>query len=255
MTLSTYPQAAPTARGDIDQTVPQGRWTFDEGVTRVFDDMLARSIPQYEVMRHAVFSCGSQFVRPGSTIVDCGASRGEAIAPFVDALQSQGRFVCLEASEPMADALRQRFAASCESGSVQVHQQDMKSFYPDVSADLTLAVLTLQFIPIEHRQRIIQQIYEHTAPGGALILVEKVLGADSELNNLMVKLYHQHKLQHGYSREDIDRKALSLEGVLVPVTARWNVELLQQAGFQRIDCFWRWMNFSAWIAVKPAAQA
>ncbi|GAB7188362.1 hypothetical protein ATKI12_8193 [Kitasatospora sp. Ki12] len=29
-----------------------------------------------------------------------------------------------------------------------------------------------------------------------------------------------------------------------------NVELLGQAGFQRVDCFWRWMNFAGWIAVK-----
>ncbi len=35
--------------------VPSGqRWEFDTSVTTVFDDMLRRSIPQYEVMRHAV---------------------------------------------------------------------------------------------------------------------------------------------------------------------------------------------------------
>ncbi|MFI6850424.1 methyltransferase domain-containing protein [Kitasatospora sp. NBC_00085] len=233
-------------KAEVDRTVPQGRWVFDEKVTQVFDNMLERSIPQYEVMRRAVFDCGSQFISRGSTIVDCGASRGEAIAPFVGALDGDGRFVCVEASDPMAHALRQRFAGS----PVEIHHRDMKDFYPEVHADLTLAVLTLQFIPIEHRQRIIRRIYEHTAPGGALILVEKVLGADSELNELMVGLYHQYKIRHGYSREDVDRKALSLEGVLVPVTANWNVELLEQAGFQRVDCFWRWMNFAGWIAVK-----
>ncbi|MCX5247148.1 methyltransferase domain-containing protein [Streptomyces sp. NBC_00201] len=247
-----HPQNVWPTVGEVDRVVPQGRWTFGPEVTSVFDNMLARSIPQYEVMRHIVFACGSEFVRQGSTIVDCGASRGEAIAPFVAALQGDGRFVCLEASEPMAKALRQRFAVGCAEGSVEVHQQDMRDFYPDVQADLTLAVLTLQFIPIEHRQRIMRQIYDHTAPGGALVLVEKVLGSDSDLNNLMVKLYHQLKMQNGYSPEDIDRKALSLEGVLVPVTADWNVELLRQAGFHRIDCFWRWMNFGGWIAVKSA---
>ena len=50
--------------------------------------------------------------------------------------------------------------------------------------------------------------------------------------------------------DDIDRKALSLEGVLVPVTAKWNEELLQMAGFRQVDCFWRWMNFAGWIAIK-----
>jgi hypothetical protein len=35
----------------MDATQPKGRWEFDESVTAAFDDMLARSIPQYKTMR------------------------------------------------------------------------------------------------------------------------------------------------------------------------------------------------------------
>ena len=55
---------------------------------------------------------------------------------------------------------------------------------------------------------------------------------------------------NGYSQEQIDRKKLSLEGVLVPCTNKWNVELLHQAGFRQVDVFWRWMNFVGYIAIK-----
>ena len=53
-----------------------------------------------------------------------------------------------------------------------------------------------------------------------------------------------------YTQEEIDRKRLSLEGVLVPVTAAWNEDMLRREGFRNVDCFWRWMNFAAWVAVK-----
>jgi tRNA (cmo5U34)-methyltransferase len=43
---------------------------------------------------------------------------------------------------------------------------------------------------------------------------------------------------------------LSLEGVLVPVTSDWNIDLLKQAGFRQIDVFWKWMNFVGYIAFK-----
>ncbi len=77
-----------------------------------------------------------------------------------------------------------------------------------------------------------------------------MLGATAELDRLMVASYLTMKRRDGYTQEEIDRKRLSLEGVLVPVAAKWNVEMLRAAGFQQVDCFWRWMNFGGWIAVR-----
>lgn len=236
--------------GKKDEVMPQGRWTFDGDVTDSFDDMLARSIPQYEVMRRSCFEVGDRFVRDRTDVVDLGCSRGEALAPFVERHGALCRYVGVEVSEPMLAAARERFAGYVERGVVDVKGMDLRREYPPVEASLTLLVLTLQFTPIEHRQRILQDVHDHTLPGGALVMVEKVLGADAKLDGLMVDLYLNHKREAGYTEEQIQRKKLSLEGVLVPVTAAWNEELLRMAGFRRVDCFWRWFNFAGWIAVK-----
>ena len=235
---------APTSIGHQ----PGEKWDFDDSVTRVFRDMLKRSIPQYEVMRRAVFDLGRSFVQPGTELVDLGCSRGDSLAPFVDVFGGDCRYLGLEVSEPMLTVARERFRREIEAGWVRIERADLRSAYPDMAASLTLSVLTLQFLPPEHRLRILQDIRQRTVPGGALILVEKVLGADAELDALMVDLYHQLKTQHGYSREEVERKRLSLQGVLIPFTARRNDELLRSAGFERVDCFWRWMNFAGWIA-------
>ena len=234
----------------IDQVKPGTKWEFDADVTAAFDNMLARSIPQYDVMRRAVFDIGSGFVRRDTWVVDLGCSRGEALAPFVDKFGAHVRFKGIEISDPMVEAARNRFDGYIKAGVVEIEKFDLRTGYPGVFASLTLAVLTIQFTPIEYRQRIIQDIYRTNAPGGAFILVEKVLGADSVTNDLMVKTYHAMKAEHGYSKDDIDRKRLSLEGVLVPITADWNEQLLRTAGFHSVDCFWRWMNFAGWVAVK-----
>ena len=55
---------------------------------------------------------------------------------------------------------------------------------------------------------------------------------------------------NGYTQEAIDRKRLSLEGVLVPLTERENTALLRDAGFAAVEMFWRHLNFAAWLAVK-----
>jgi tRNA (cmo5U34)-methyltransferase len=66
----------------------------------------------------------------------------------------------------------------------------------------------------------------------------------------MIDIYHARKMAAGYTSEEVERKKLALEGVLVPLTATRNEALLRNAGFQDIDCFWRWMNFAGWVAHK-----
>jgi tRNA (cmo5U34)-methyltransferase len=87
-------------------------------------------------------------------------------------------------------------------------------------------------------------------PGGALILVEKVLGSNNAIDTMLVDEYYRIKAENAYTQEQISAKRKSLEGVLVPITARWNEEMLKEAGFRSVDCFWRYLNFAGWVAVK-----
>jgi tRNA (cmo5U34)-methyltransferase len=236
----------------IDQVNPSGKWSFDEEVTAAFDDMLARSIPQYELMRQGVFDLACEYIQPKTDVVDLGCSRGEAMAPLVDRFGARNRFIGVEVSAPMLEAVRGRFAGLISCGVVDIRATDLRTAYPPARASVTLAILTIQFTPIEYRQRILREVFKSTIPGGAFILVEKVLGGSAELDQAMIRNYYAMKAGNGYSQEQIERKRLALEGVLVPVTAHWNEELLRQAGFAQIDCFWRWMNFAGWVAVKEA---
>lgn len=235
-----------------DTYQPRGKWAFDSEVTAVFDDMLARSIPQYEIMRRACFDVGLTFVDPKrhDMIIDLGSSRGEAVAPFVQRYGAQLHYTLVETSPPMLDVLRQRYQGFTDSGIMTVRDLDLRHDFPHVPATLAQSVLTLMFIPVNYRQQVIENVYATLQPGGAFILVEKVLGNGARIDRLMVDLYHQRKHEHDYSFEDIDRKAASLEGVLVPLTATYNRDLLRSAGFHHVDCFWRWMNFAAWVAIK-----
>ena len=250
----------PEGADSRDTVEPKGSWVFDSEVALSFDDMLERSIPQYSVMRDAVTGLGCRFmdaVDGRATVIDLGCSRGAALAPFVERYGQTGRFYGVEVSEPMLDEARSLFTKPIKQGTVRLERLDLRTEWVDIDASedypnqLTLCVLTLQFIPMEHRQRLLTNAFDAMRSGGAFLLVEKVLGSSSSMDRLFVDAYYQSKRNHGYSQGSIDRKRLSLEGVLVPVTAQWNEELLRQAGFHQVDCFWRWMNFAGWVAVKP----
>jgi tRNA (cmo5U34)-methyltransferase len=240
-----------TVTGSSLGHLPAGeKWAFDAGVTNVFGDMLARSIPQYAVMRDLTLRLGQRYVVPGTTIMDLGCSDGQALEPFVEKFGAHNTYMGLEISDPMIAQAQQRFRAWRQSGLVSIVKYDLREGVPRRAVSLMLGVLTLMFTPITYRASLIQDVYDTLLPGGAFILVEKLVGETAALDKVLVEEYHDLKARNGYTQEEIERKRLALEGVQVPITARWNEDLLHAAGFRKVELVWRYLSFGMWLAVK-----
>jgi tRNA (cmo5U34)-methyltransferase len=245
------------------------RWQFDDEVARVFDNMLQRSIPDYETMREMVTELGAQFIEYYSNVLDIGTSRGDQIARFLskgyedqveriledDVPGIEGaEYIGIEISDPMIEAASRRFDGV---NNVAIIKHDIREGLPinkwlDPGDRLSLvtAVLTMIFVPVEARYRVLSDIHRHLETDGALIMVEKVIGEGPAMDELLVGQYQAFKARQGYTDEDIERKRLSLEGVLVPLQLSSHVANLKAVGFTHVDTFWRCLNFVGIIAVK-----
>ena len=235
----------------VDKVVPGNKWEFDADVAACFNNMLERSIPGYFDMRRLSYDLGKRFIQPyASTVIDLGASRGEALRPFIEEGKALN-YIGLEVSEPMRREFKKEFGAY---ENVSVMDYDLRTIdsgdFSHHKVDLVLSILTLLFTPIQYRSKIIKNVYDMLQPGGAFILVEKVLGSCSEIDDMLVDAYYEMKSANGYSPDDIQRKKASLEGVQVPVTRDANVAMLKAEGFSKVDGFFRNLNFAGWIAVK-----
>ena len=228
-----------------DQVIKTDKWAFDNEVTKCFDDMLVRSIPDYYTMRYLVGELGKkQITSPDDIIVDLGCSTGGSIAPFAE---SGNQIIGIEVSDPMYNECRERFNCYPQ---IDIQNRDIITDFPKVNAKLIMSVLTIQFTPIEERWRILKNIYNSLTDGGCFIFVEKVLAASAETDDLLTQTYYDMKRKNAYSEEQIQSKRKSLSGVLVPVSERENINFLQSVGFKKIECFWRCLNFAGWIAFK-----
>lgn len=229
-----------------DNVMPGEKWEFDHEVAACFANMLERSIPDYKSMRALSYKIGEAFIQPDTLIVDVGCSTGLAVEPFVTAHKDENDFLLIDNAPAMVEACRERFEGF---PGVTVEAGNLWNFLPlKDTASLALSVLSLQFMPTAYRQKMISDIYDGLAPGGALIFVEKIVS--ESLDDLMVELYYQMKRENGYTDEQIMEKRRSLENVLSPLKPDWNVDLLRTAGFRKVDMFWRCLNFCGWIAVK-----
>ena len=226
-------------------------WEFDEEVTRVFENMLTRSIPGYTSMREVVTAAAVQYAAGGGLIADLGLSLGNALLPIMRACRRQNTYEGYEISEPMLIAARETFRHFPDDATVTIHRHDLRDGVPVGEPwRVVLLVLTLMFVPVEYRQNILSGIYQRLSDGGALIIVEKVLADDAEINARLVDMYHDYKRDHGYSDDAIDRKRLALEGVLVPLRGSENERILRSVGFTQVECIWRYLNFAGWLAVR-----
>jgi tRNA (cmo5U34)-methyltransferase len=224
------------------------RWEFDEKVAGCFSDMLERSIPQYEGMRKLVAQIGRHILesKDVKTALDLGCSTGIGLEELAEPFP-KGLFVGVDSSEAMVKEACLRLKGK---DNLYVRQMDLRQEFPKGKYHMVTAILTIQFIPLEHRLGVLQSVYDCLHPGGVFLFVEKVLGGDPLIHELLVDQYHKFKLGNGYTTGQVANKRASLENVLVPVTSDWNKDMLKSAGFSRIECFWRCLNFEGLIAMK-----
>ena len=93
-----------------------------------------------------------------------------------------------------------------------------------------------------------RQVREGLVPGGALVLAEKMRGADDLEEGLLLDLHQGFKRANGYSDLEIARKRAALERVLIPETVAIHEARLREAGFPHVLRCFQCLNFVAWLA-------
>lgn len=223
---------------------------FNDRVVEVFDDMIHRSVPLYrETLRRQV-ELASHFYQPGSRIYDLGCSHGNF---GVQLLAEMGdRPFVLEAvdnSAPMLKQYRQRLEQEDHRGRIQIHQAGIE----DVQlrdASVVVINLTLQFLSVTLRDQLLQRVYDALRPGGILLLTEKVVHQNDQLSQLQQDWYYRFKKENGYSQLEISQKRDALENVLIPESCEQHQQRLVQVGFQQIDIWLKWFNFTSFLCLK-----
>ncbi len=223
---------------------------FDATVAAAFDDMVSRSVPYYDEMQRMVVELASDFAEPGSRLYDLGCSTATTLTLLDQTVDPDVLFVGIDNSPEMLTKARAKLDQFAPKRPVDLICQDMHENLHIEDASVVMMLLTLQFVRPLYRERIIRRIAEGMRPNGALILIEKLVVSDSRLNRLYIDHYYDYKRTKGYSDVEITNKREALENVLVPYRYEENRELLLNNGFGTVEEFFRWYNFSAFIAIR-----
>ena len=217
-------------------------FAFNEEVTRVFNDMVRRSVPGYDVVVELIGVLAAvhrRTVRRPLRCIDLGCSRGAVTNSLLGQLTDPTtQIVAIDTSEAMIRAARTEIS---DERATFLLQDIRTSNFDDV--DIAVMNLVLQFIEPDERLSMLTKIRRGLRPDGLLILTEKVQSDDEFVN-----YHHSFKRSKGYTELEITQKRDALEKVMVIDTLETHHNRLSEAGFSRITVWFQLLNWVSFIA-------
>ena len=216
-------------------------FAFDSKVTRVFPDMIRRSVPGYTTIVELIGVIVSQSIEPEALVYDLGCSRGAVTRATLSAVDTLPCTIhAIDASLPMieqasADITDTRVKFRCEDiRETEIH---------DASA--VVLNLVLQFVPPNQRMALLRRIFDGTQSGGLLVLTEKIKSTKH-----FEELHLKFKRVSGYSELEIQQKRAALEAVMQLHDLNHHRQRLRRIGYRRVSTWFRCLNWVSILAYK-----
>lgn len=224
---------------------------FDERVTRVFGDMIRRSVPGYASVIAMTGVLGAEHIRPNSRVYDLGCSLGTALMAIHERIDIPCELIGIDSSKAMVTACKENLDSLPRKPEIDIQLRCADITETNIcNASLVIMHYTLQFIETGKRLDLLRKIATGLNPGGILVLSEKLTFQDFATNAALTQLYYDFKKHNGYSELEISQKRQALENVLIPETEQTHIKRLKEAGFDNAVSWFQCLNFHSFVAYK-----
>mgnify|MGYP003332382225 CR=1 FL=1 len=209
-------------------------WTFkNPHVAHGFDSHVREQLPWYDFATQAIAHIGRHYIPTSGIVYDIGASTGNIGLALKQTLEERcGKLIAIEESEDMASL----YKGGGELVIANAIDYEFKNF------DFAVCFLVLMFFPVNIRRAWIASLISKMNPGGAIVIVDKVITPHGYIGTVLRRLSMAWKVDTGTSASDIVRKELSLAGYQRPI----NPSILEEVGIR----FFQIGEFSGWVIEK-----
>ncbi len=204
-------------------TIPkEGAWTFEaKDVAADFDNHVRSQLPWYDFVTKGLVHIARHYVSDEGFVVDVGASTGNVGRALHEVVAARdGRIYAVEKSQAMIDALKTRDVGHAFYEGVWEQDVVELDWSTRVKPDLIVCFLVLMFVPPRKRFKLLRDMHENLATGGALVVVDRTALAGGYASQVLNRLTLAGKVGTGVPPKEIVEKELSLSGVQRPLDPR-----------------------------------
>lgn len=220
------------------QRIPEA-WTFEtSAVADAFDAHVREQLPWYDLATAGMAHLARHYLPRGGLAYDFGASTGNVGRALAPILAERGAdLIPVESSGEMAARYVGPGADRLIIGDAT--EIEIKAF------DVGVLFLTAMFVPVPQRGAFLARLRERLRPGGALIVVDRMLPGAGYAATVLWRLTLAHKVAAGAPADQVIAKELSLGGV--------------QRGMARAELpadaveWFRMGDFAGWLIEAPHA--
>ena len=210
--------------------MPPSEWKTNERVEHYLG--LADAVPH---RAEAEGVLNELIPRDAERVLDLGTGDGRLLRLLrVDRPAMRG--FALDFSEPMLAIARANFA---DDDAIEVVEHDMVEPLPELgSFDAVVSSFAIHHLEHERKQSLYAEIFDLLAPNAPFVNLEHVASPTQRLH-----LEFFDAIGEAIEDEDPSDRTIDVESQL-----GW----LREAGFDHVDCLWKWREMALLAATNPA---
>jgi len=225
--------------------VNSNRWHNLQGDAADYDDLIAKLIPFYNEQHELIIELVPFTVDYRFKALDLGAGTGALAAKILEKYPAV-EVTAFDLSAEMLNICRQKLAPFKRQ--VNYKTGDFSSDDIGADYDLILSGLAIHHLPDDQKRTLFKHIFQALKPGGLFINRDIIVGPTPYLEKLYEKIWRRLIKQNGENDQRWFNDYLEED---IPATLDQQLDWLKEAGFEDVDCYWRYLNFAIFGGRKP----
>jgi tRNA (cmo5U34)-methyltransferase len=209
-----------------------------------YESLMERIVPQYKKQHEVINELLPENPVQDLRVLDLGCGNG-ALSKLVLEKYPHAYVVGFDMTPKMLVAYEENLAAYRERYELMLGDFRFDSIGGNY--DIILAGLTLQHLTWGERKDFYKLLHAKLNPDGSFILNDIIIDADWDKRTLQYSSWMEYIAGNGEDPEFWLDKHMTKDH---PVTLEDHFQWLEQAGFSKMDCYWRFHNFAITMAVK-----
>ncbi len=215
-----------------------------------YDERIRKTFPFYETIHTAINAVLRVYLGPESEILIVGAGTGAEILEL-GKTNSSWRFLGVDPAKPMLDLAKEKIEAAGLTDRVNLFNGLVGDLPIGKLCDGATSAMIMHFVPDDGGKiEFLRAIASHLRSGAPFVLMDANGDLSAPESELLIEAWKQQQVLAGVKWDEVESGMKERMKTIHFVSPSRMEQLLAEAGFHRMQCFFQNFIVGGWIAFK-----